>query len=302
MMISQKQIEDRIFIIRGIQVMLDSDLAEMYQVETRAMNQAVKRNRERFPNDFMFQLTEEEWESLKSQITTSKVESLTSQNVTLKDNRGRHRKYLPFVFTEQGVAGLSGILKSETAAKIHVEIMRAFVKMRKHVLENQLIYSRLDKIELKQLETDQRFEQLFKALESKDIVPNQGVFFDGQVFDAYSLASKIIRTAEHSIVLIDNYVDENTLTHLAKRKKGVKVLLLNKNESKQTTLDVHKANEQYGNFEIQTFSQSHDRFLIIDNTEVYHLGASLKDLGKKWFAFSKMDKNSVKNILNSIQH
>jgi hypothetical protein len=139
-----------------------------------------------------------------------------------------------------------------------------------------------------------------KALESKNAIPNQGVFFDGQIFDAYELASKIIRSAKTSIVLIDNYIDETTLTHLAKKKKEVQLFLLTKTISKALALDVKKANEQYGHFNIKTFTQSHDRFLIIDNKEVYHLGASLKDLGKKWFAFSKMDKSSVSNILNSI--
>ena len=132
-------------------------------------------------------------------------------------------------------------------------------------------------------------------------IPAQGVFFDGQIFDAYQLASKIIRSAKQSIVLIDNYIDENTLTHLAKKTIPVKVLLLTKKINRQLVLDVKKANEQYGNFDIKTFNKSHDRFLIIDNAEVYHLGASLKDLGKKWFAFSKLDKNSVENILKAIE-
>jgi hypothetical protein len=135
---------------------------------------------------------------------------------------------------------------------------------------------------------------------STHLIPTQGIFFDGQVFDAYELASKIIRSAKKSIVLIDNYIDENTLTHLAKKKKGVQVWLLTKNNSKQLSLDVKKVNEQYDDFQLKPFAKSHDRFLIIDQTEVYHLGASLKDLGKKWFAFSKMDKSSVTPILNSI--
>ena len=295
LVLSQTQIENRIFTVRGVQVMLDSDLAEIYEVSVKRVNEQVKRNIERFPNDFMFQLTEPEWENLKSQIAAS---SLRSQNATLENERGKHRKYLPFVFTEQGVSGLSGVLKSETAAKIHVAIMRAFVAMRKFIQNNQLIYSRLSEIERKQLETDQKFERVFKALEG-DTIPTQGVFFDGQVFDAYELASKIIRSAKQNIVLIDNYVDENTLTHLAKKKKGVKVLILTKNMGKQLNLDIQKANAQYGDFDAKQFTQSHDRFLIIDN-EVYHLGASLKDLGKKWFAFSKMDKNSVANIINVI--
>jgi hypothetical protein len=314
--ISQQQIENRIFTVRGGQVMLDSELAEIYQVETRALNQAVKRNADRFPEDFMFQLTTTEWEMLQSQIRESSLTSqnvilenanLKSQNAALKDQRGKHRKYLPFVFTEQGVAGLSGVLKSEIAAKVHVAIMRAFVAMRKLIQDNQLLFARLDSIERKQLETDHKFEQIFKALESKDAIPQQGVFFDGQVFDAYQLTSRIIRSAKQSVVLIDNYIDESTLTHLAKKKKGVTVLLLTKilstgsgEASNQLKLDVQKANKQYGGFKLKSFSPSHDRFLIIDNTEVYHLGASLKDLGKRWFAFSKMDKSSVERIMNSI--
>ncbi|MBX3164885.1 MAG: ORF6N domain-containing protein [Bacteroidetes bacterium] len=283
--ISQKQIENKIFNIRGVQVMIDSDLAEMYQVETRALNQAVKRNIDRFPSDFMFQLTQEEWNNL------------TSQNVTSSEHGGRRK--LPFAFTEQGVSGLSGVLKSETASKIHVAIMRAFVEMRKLIANHNGLLQRMDGIERKQLETDQKFEKVFKALEGNTI-PTQGVFFDGQVFDAYELASKIIRSAKQNIALIDNYIDETTLTHLAKKKKGTSVLLLSKNISKQLTLDVQKANTQYGNFTAKTFTQSHDRFLIIDQKEIYHLGASLKDLGKKWFAFSKMEKESVSNIMNAI--
>jgi hypothetical protein len=309
--ISQRHIENRIFNIRNVQVMLDSDLAQIYQVETKMLNRAVKRNLERFPEDFMFQLTEYEWDKFKGQIValghsisqneiTNEEDALKYQIGTLKQGRGQHRKYLPFVFTEQGVAGLSGVLKSMTAAKVHVTIMRAFVAMRKFIQENQLVYQRLDKIELRQLETDQKFEKVFKALESRNIIPNQGVFFDGQVFDAYELASKIIRSAKTSIVLIDNYIDESTLTHLSKKNQGVKALLLTQSQSKQLNLDLQKANEQYGNFELKHFEKSHDRFLIIDGQEVYHLGASLKDLGKKWFAFSHLDKNSVQGILHSI--
>jgi len=218
----------------------------------------------------------------------------------LNTQRGRNIKYLPYVFTEQGVAGLSGVLKSETATKTYVAIMRAFVIMRKYIQNNQLIVSRLDHVERKQLETDQKFERVFKAL-GDNTIPSQGVFFEGQVFDAYELTSKIIRSAKHSIVLIDNYIDENTLTHLAKKKKGVNVLLLTKNISKQLGLDIRKANAQYGGFNATQFTQSHDRFLIIDEgKEVYHLGASLKDVGKKWFAFSKMGKDSVKSIIDAI--
>lgn len=286
--ISQKEIENKIFYIRGVQVMLDNDLAEIYRVETRVLNQAVKRNIERFPEDFMFQLTETEWENLKS------------QNVMSSEHGGR--RTLPFAFTEQGVSGLSGVLKSETAAKMHVAIMRTFVQMRKFINENLGLMQRLEGIERKQIETDQKFKQVFKALDNKDAIPTQGVFFDGQIFDAYELASKIIRSAQKNIVLIDNYIDESTLTHLSKKSKAVKVLLLTKSSNKQLTLDIKKANEQYGGFELKIFNKSHDRFLIIDNTEVYHLGASLKDLGKKWFAFSKMSEEWGKVILKEIKH
>ncbi|KAB1064763.1 ORF6N domain-containing protein [Salibacter halophilus] len=307
--ISQKQIESRIFSIRGNQVMIDRDLAEMYQVETRVLNQAVKRNLNRFPEKFRFQLTEEEFADLESQISASNSRSqivtsknedqnLKSQTVTSSEHGGR--RYLPYAFTEQGVAMLSAVLRSDIAVQVSIQIMDAFVEMRKFIANNSGLLQRMEGIERKQIETDQKFEQVFKALENKDNIPTQGVFFDGQIFDAYELASKIIRSATSSIVLIDNYVNDTTLTHLSKKAKGVQVHLLTKSISKQLKLDVQKANEQYGNFEAKPFTQSHDRFLIIDDKEVFHLGASLKDLGKKWFAFSKMRANSVENIMNSI--
>ncbi len=284
--ISQKYIESQIFTIRGVHVMIDRDLAEMYQVETKVLNQAVKRNLQRFPIQFRFQLTENE----KTELVTicDRFESL------------KYASSNPYVFTEQGVAMLSAVLRSDIAVTVSIQIINAFVEMRKLIANHQGILQRMEGIERKQLETDQKFEQVFKALESKNAIPNQGVFFDGQVFDAYELASKIIRSAKKSIVLIDNYIDESTLTHLAKKNNQVKVLLLSKTINKQLAMDVKKANEQYGNFELREFTLSHDRFLIIDDSEVFHLGASLKDLGKKWFAFSKLDKSSVENILKSI--
>lgn len=295
---AQKEIENRIFYFRGTQVMLDSDLATIYQVKTRVLNQAVNRNIERFPELFRFQLTEVEFENWKSQIVMSENHNLKSQNVISSVHGGR--RTLPYVFTEQGVAMLSAVLRSKIAVQISIQIINAFVEMRKFIANHYGLLQRMEGIERKQIETDQKFEQVFKALESKNAIPNQGVFFDGQVFDAYELASKIIRSAKNSIVLIDNYIDENTLTHLSKKAKSVKVVLLTKIMSNQLTLDVNKANEQYGNFEIRVFANSHDRFIIIDNSDVYHLGASLKDLGKKWFAFSKMDKSSVSNIIKEI--
>lgn len=206
----------------------------------------------------------------------------------------------PFVFTEQGVAMLSAILRSQTAIIVSVEIMNAFVTLRKSLILQSGILQRIDGIEKKILESDQKFDKIFKALESKDQIPSQGVFFDGQIFDAYKLASRIIRSAKTSIILIDNYIDESTLTHLTKKKQGVKAILLTKPNSKKLELDIQKANEKYGDFEIKSFDKSHDRFLIIDSQEIYHLGASLKDLGKRWFAFSKLDERSVKSVINSI--
>jgi hypothetical protein len=295
---AQKEIENRIFHFRGTQVMLDSDLANIYKVETRVLNQAVNRNIERFPELFRFQLIETEFENWKSQNVMSENHNLKSQNVMSSAHGGR--RSLPYAFTEQGVAMLSAVLRSDVAVKVSIQIISAFVEMRKLIANHYGLLQRMDGIERKQLETDQKFEQVFKALESKNNIPNQGIFFDGQVFDAYELASKIIRSAKKSIVLIDNYIDESTLTHLSKKAKTVKVVLLTKTMSNQLILDVKKANELYGNFEIREFASSHDRFIIIDNSDVYHLGASLKDLGKKWFAFSKMDKSSVSSIIKEI--
>ena len=258
----------------------------MYQVEVKRLNEQVKRNIERFPESFRFQLTEGEKNELVANC--DRFETL------------KHSSNTPYAFTEQGVAMLSAVLRSETAIKVSIQIINAFVEMRKLIANHSGLLQRMDGVERKLVETDQKFERVFKALEAKNEIPNQGVFFDGQVFDAYELASKIIRSAKESIVLIDNYVNENTLTHLAKKKKGVQVLLLTKSLGKQIKLDVQKANEQYGNFEAKPFTQSHDRFLIIDGKEVYHLGASLKDLGKKWFAFSRMEAKTVEGIINSI--
>ena len=284
---AQKEIENRIFHFRGTQVMLDSDLANIYKVETRVLNQAVNRNIERFPELFRFQLTEAEFENWKSQIVMSN-----------QDKMGL--RWPPFAFTEQGVAMLSAILRSDVAIRVSIQIINAFVEMRKLISIHNGLLQRMDGIERKQLDADKKFEKIFKALES-DLIPAQGIFFEGEVFDAYKLSSKIIRSAKKNIVLIDNYIDENSLTHLSKKNKNVSVLLLTKIISKQLALDLKKANEQYEKFEARIFSKSHDRFLIIDNSVVYHIGASLKDLGKKWFAFSKMDKSSVSSILKFIQ-
>lgn len=284
--ITQKEIENKIFTFRNIQVMIDRDLADMYQVEVKRLNEQIKRNKERFPESFRFQLSDNETLELVANCDRFKLLKHSSSN--------------PYAFTEQGVAMLSAVLHSQIAIKVSIQIINAFVEMRKLISQNNGLLFRLDSIERKLFENDQKFEQVFKALERKDVIPSQGVFFEGQIYDAYELTSKIIRSAKKRIVLIDNYIDETSLTLLTKKGKDVNVLLLTKNISKQLNLDVQKVNQQYSHFELKLFTKSHDRFLIIDEEEVYHIGASLKDLGKKWFAFSKISKNSVRSILAEI--
>lgn len=270
------EIKSLIYTIRGKQVILDSDLASLYQVETKNLNRAVKRNIERFPLSFCFQLTEEEVENLRFQFGTSSL------------NYGG-RRYLPYAFSEMGVAMASTILRSDIAIKISVEIMEAFVEMRKILISNASLFHRLDKIELKQLESDQKFEEIFKALESDKLHSDKGIFYNGQIFDAYTFVSDIIRSAKSSVILLDNYVDDTVLTLLGKRNDNVTATIYTKNISNQLRLDLQLYNSQYLPIEIEIFSDAHDRFLIIDDMELYHIGASLKDLGKKWFAFSRMD-------------
>lgn len=275
-LITQKEIESSIYTIRGQQVMLDSDLAKIYQVETKAFNQAVKRNIERFPEQFCFELTAQEWELLRSQIVTS------------SSNHGG-RRYLPLVFTEQGIAMLSSVLRSDIAVKVSIEIINAFVKMRQILITNASLFQRIDQIELKQLQADQKFEELFKALDSGKLHSDKGIFYDGQIFDAYTFVADIIRSAKRSVILIDNYVDDSVLTLLGKRPDTASATIYTKNISDQLRLDLRKYNSQYPPIAVELFSESHDRFLIIDHNELFHIGASLKDLGKKWFAFSRMD-------------
>ncbi len=291
----QTEIQNQIFTIRGLQIMLDSHLAEMYGVETKVLNQSVKRNIERFPNNFRFQLTEAEF----NLCSRSQIVTLNTKKELPK--RGQNIKYPHYGFTEQGVAMLSAILRSKTAIHVSIQIINAFVEMRKIVFENAGLFQRLDKMEIKQIESDQKFEQIFKALESKNELKEKGIFFEGQIFDAYNFVSEIIKKAEKSILLIDNYIDETVLTLLCKRKMNVTATIFTKKISQQLALDLSKHNEQYPIIEIKNFSDSHDRFLIIDDTQLFHIGASLKDLGKKWFGFSRMDsmKNEVLQKLNT---
>ena len=209
-------IQNKIYTIRGVQIMLDKDLAELYDVETKVLNQAVKRNIERFPESFRFQLVRKEYNELL----------LRSQSVTSSSHGGR--RYLPFVFTEQGVAMLSAVLRSKTAIKISIRVIQVFVEMKKFLSINAALFQRLENIEIKQLENEKNFEQIFKALEDKNIKPNQGIFFNGQVFDAYTFVSDLIRSAKKSIILIDNHVDDTVLTHFTKRKKEVCLTIFTK--------------------------------------------------------------------------
>ena len=286
--LNQHHINNKIYNFRGVQVILDRDLAEFYQVETRTLNQTIKRNSERFPIRFMFQLTQEEMEDWTSQIVMSN-----------KEKMGIRRK--PYAFTEQGVAMLSGILKSKIAVEISIQIIEAFVQMRQVITDNALILHRIDRLEQQHVITTTKLDHIFEAIEDKGIQPEKGIFFDGQVFDAYVFISKLIKRAKHSIVLIDNYIDESVLTLLSKRIRGCSATLYTKTISQKLRLDIKKHNAQYAPIEIHKFNDAHDRFLILDNEETYHIGASLKDLGKKWFAFSKLEKNSVIAIGNKLK-
>ncbi len=286
-LVKTENIENNIFTIRGKQVMIDRDLAQLYQVPTKRLNEQVKRNIKRFPESFRFQLTNAEKDELVANCDRFK---------TLK-----HSSVNPYAFTEQGVAMLSAVLHSDIAVEVSIKIMEAFARMRKFIIANANILHRLKDIEKQQIlyqnETNQKFTQIFKALEDKNIKPKQGIFFDGQIFDAYKFVSDLIRSAKKSIVLIDNYIDDTVLTLFAKRKKNIKVTIYTKNISKQLALDLKKFNSQYEPIAIKKIKNIHDRFLIIDNSIIYHFGASLKDLGKKLFAFSKFDNNVIE-ILN----
>ena len=272
--LTSKNIQNRIFTIRGVQVILDSDLAEMYQVPTGRINEQVKRNLERFPDDFMFQLSEAEWENLKSQNAIASWGG---------------RRTRPFVFTEQGVSSLSGILKSNVAVRVYITIIRAFVEMRKFMILNASVFQRIENVEQKQLQTDLKIDHILNALEDKSSSPKQGIYFNGQIFDAWVFVSELIKSAENSLILIDNYVDESVLNLFLKRKENVTASIYTANLTASLKTDLVKHNKQYSPIDIKVYENAHDRFLIIDEKQVYHIGASLKDLGKKLFGFSKME-------------
>lgn len=299
---SVEQIESLILTIRGKQVILDRDLARLYGVETKVLNQAVKRNIERFPEDFLFQLTKEEYGILKSQIAIANAEYLRSQNVTI-DMRGRHLKYLPYAFTENGIAMLSGVLRSPVAIATNIHIMRAFNAIRHFIGSQAQVFQRLEVMERNQLvlnasqaelsaqveENNKKLEEVFRRLDDHSKKPEKGIFYDGQIFDAYTFINERIREAKKRIVLIDNYVDDSVLTMLDKRNKNVEAVVYTKSISRQLSLDCEKHNAQYAPIEVKQFDRAHDRFLCVDDT-VYLIGASLKDLGKKWFGFVKLEQ------------
>ena len=301
-------IENKILVIRGQQVMLDRDLAELYGVETKVLNQAVKRNIERFPERFMFQLTKTEQNNaedrLRSQFVT--LENLKSQIVTSRQ-RGKYSKYLPYVFTEQGVAMLASVLKSPTAVQISIKIMDAFVAMRRFLLNNAKIFTEIDSIkehllasDLHQKESDERIDTLFTLMDKYRIKDKQDIFFQGQIYDAYSTFQRLIKKAKKEIILIDNYIDLTVLDRLTQKNIGVDVTIYTRPDSSIKKLDIAKFNAQYPNLTIKHTSTMHDRFLILDNTEIYHIGASIKDLGKKCFGFTQLEDATI--IINAIMN
>lgn len=289
---NETDLRSLVYVIRGQQVMLDSDLAALYQVETKVFNQAVSRNIERFPENFRFQLTAEEYVALRSQLVTS-------------NGRGG-RRYLPYAFTEQGIAMLSGVLRSDVAVQMSIRIMNTFVEMRRFIANNALLFERISNIELKQLEyqksTDERFDKVFRYIDDH-AESQQKIFFDGQIYDAFSLLVSLIQKAEREIVLIDGYVDVNTLNLLAKKQPNVRVKCYTYASARLTNQDVAQFNAQYPTLEVTRTQTFHDRFLILDGTTAYHIGASLKDAGKKCFGISLLEEPQLTaDLLNRLQN
>ena len=279
------RIEERIFTVRGRQVILDRDLAQLYGVETKVLNQAVRRNIERFPGSFMFKLNKEEFEELVT---------ICDRLIPLK-----HSTVLPFAFTEQGVSMLSAVLRSTTAIQVSIKIMESFVKMRQYITMDSHLFKRMNSLEMRLSDTETQVANIIKTISSINDNPRQGIFFDGQVFDAYAFVAGLVRKAERRIVLIDNYIDDTVLTLLDKRAEGVEAAVYTGKISQQLQLDIEKHNAQYPPVEVRTFAKAHDRFLIVDD-EVYLIGASIKDLGKKWFGFTLMENTSAEELLAKI--
>ena len=277
------EIKNLIYTIRGKQVMLDSDVAKLFCYKTKDLNRNVRNNIERFPEYYCFQLTEEEYKSLRC------------KNFTLnKNGRGQHRKYLPYVFTEYGITMLAGLLKSEIAVKVSINIVNAFIEMRKFISTNAQVFERLTNVEYKLLEHDKKFDEVFDSLQKEENF-KQKVFFQGQIYDAYSLIIDIIKKAKNKITIIDNYVDDSILKMLSKKNKNVEVVIFTSNKSNISSLDIQKFNQEYPILKISRTNKFHDRFILIDNKELYHCGASIKDLGKKCFAINRIEDKEIIN-------
>ena len=291
--ITAKTIESKILTIRNQQVMIDRDLAELYGTETKVLNQAVKRNIERFPEDFMFALDKSE----KDELVTN-----CDRFETMK-----HSSVMPYAFTEQGVAMLSSVLKSPTAVEVNIQIMRAFVAMRHFLQNNAQVFSEINTIKkqlldtnVHQKETDKKVEELFDLIDKYNVKDTQGIFFQGQIFDAYAKFESFIAQAKQEIIVIDNYVDLSILQRLAKKKKNVNVVIYTDPKTKLTAQDIQQFNTQYPTLTLNHTTKMHDRFLIIDQKMLYHIGASLKDLGKKCFAFEVLDASLIAHLLKNV--
>ena len=276
--VDNKEIQSMIYTFRGRQVMIDRDLAYLYNVETKALNQAVKRNINRFPESFRFQISDDEKDELVTNCDRFK---------TLK-----HSSLNPYAYTEQGIAMLSAVLRSDVAVEVSIKIMNSFVEMRKFLLSNREMFARLYRVELKQLETDKKLEEVFDYIATTKEV-KQKIFFNGQIYDAFSLMVEIVEKAEKELILIDNYVDVNTLNILSKKKDGVNVLIVTSGNGNLTDKDVAKFNSQYPKLAVKISKDFHDRFFIIDRNEVYHIGASIKDAGKKSFGITKLEEQDL---------
>lgn len=275
-----ENIKDLIYTIRGKQVILDSDVAMLYHYTTKNVNKAMKRNINRFPEDFCFQLTKEELNTMWFHFGTTYENNI----------KYRSEKYLPYVYTEQGISMLAGILKNEIAVQVSINIMRAFIEMRKFIANNGQVFERLTSVEYKLLEHDKKFDAVFDELQKdKEIEFKQQIFFDGQIYDAYSLIVDIIKSAKTKILIVDNYINDSILKMLSKKNKNVEVIILTSQNCNLNKLDISKFNKQYPTLKIARTNKFHDRFIVIDNKQLYHIGASLKDLGKKCFAISKIE-------------
>ena len=284
--LNSNNVIELIYTIRGKRVMLDKDIATFYGVKSRRLREQVKRNIKRFPEDFMFQLTDNEVNSMVSHFATPSRQVLGGA--------------LPYAFTEQGVAAISSVITSERAVEVSIMIMRTFVALRKQNLINESIYQRVDQLEINQIDNKKQIRYLFNALNKSKNHPEQGVFFKGQIYDAYTFVADLIRSAKHSLTLIDNFIDDTVLTLFLKRKKGVSLQIITQKNSKELILDIKKLQAQYTGVKLIHNRDFHDRFLIIDEDQVYHMGASLKDLGKKCFAFTKMNKELSTLIMENI--